>query len=338
MVQAIDPGPSDRLLGVLPLFHSFGYTVTIWVPLQVGASLIYHPDPRQSKEIGALCRDYRCTMFISTPTLLRFCYKRCGEEDFKTVRILVVGAEKLSPAFAAEFKEKFGIPVLEGYGCTELSPVASVNVPDWEEAEVRQIGNKPGTIGQPVPGVAAKVVDPDTLEPLPPNVEGMLMIYGANVMQGYLGKPELTREVIRDGWYITGDIAKLDEDGFITITDRLARFSKIAGEMVPHQKIEDELHKALETGERVFAVTSVPDERRGERLVVLHALLPGGVTLHEVWLRLSEAGLPNLWIPDERDFVEIPELPVLGTGKLDLKRIKDLARERLCRSGVASAT
>jgi acyl-[acyl-carrier-protein]-phospholipid O-acyltransferase/long-chain-fatty-acid--[acyl-carrier-protein] ligase len=337
MVQAIDPGPGDRLLGVLPLFHSFGYTVTIWVPLQVGASLIYHPDPRQSKEIGDLCREYRCTMFLSTPTLLRFCYKRCGEMDFKTVRFLVVGAEKLSPAFAAEFKEKFGNTVLEGYGCTELSPVASCNVPDWEEAEVRQIGNKPGTIGQPVPGVAAKVVDPDTLEAVPPDVEGMLMIYGPNVMKGYLGKPEMTREVVRDGWYITGDIAKVDQEGFVTITDRLARFSKVAGEMVPHQRIEDELHKGLTTNERVFAVTSVPDERRGERLIVLHTPL-SGVTLREVWERLNEAGLPNLWIPDERDFAEIQEMPVLGTGKLDLRRLKEVARERLSRKRVASGS
>src|SRR5262249_32922563 len=249
MVQAIDPGPADRLLGTLPFFHSMGYTVTIWVPLQVGASLIFHPDPRQSKEIGDLCREHRCTIFLTTPTLLRFCYRRCGENDFKTIRILVVGAEKMPPNFAVEFKEKFGVTVLEGYGCTELSPVGAANVPDWEEADVRQIGNKPGTIGQPIPGVAARVVNPDTLEPLPPGKEGMLLIYGANVMKGYLGKPEMTKEAILDGWYVTGDIAKLDEEGFITITDRLARFSKVAGEMVPHQKIEDELHKILETTE-----------------------------------------------------------------------------------------
>jgi acyl-[acyl-carrier-protein]-phospholipid O-acyltransferase/long-chain-fatty-acid--[acyl-carrier-protein] ligase len=335
MVQAIDPRPTDRLLGTLPFFHSMGYTVTIWVPLQVGASLIFHPDPRQSKEIGDLCRDYCCTIYLTTPTLLRFCYKRCGPEDFKSIRILVVGAEKMPPNVAVEFKEKFGVSVLEGYGCTELSPVAAVNVPDWEEADVRQIGNKPGTIGQPIPGVASRVVHPDSLEPLPPNQEGMLMFYGANVMKGYLGKPELTRGVFRDGWYITGDIGKVDDDGFVTITDRLARFSKIAGEMVPHQKIEDELQKLAETNERLFAVTSVADERRGERLVVLHTPL-AGTTLHEVYARLGESGLPNLWIPDERDFIEIQEMPILGTGKLDLKRIKELAAERLSRPKATS--
>jgi acyl-[acyl-carrier-protein]-phospholipid O-acyltransferase/long-chain-fatty-acid--[acyl-carrier-protein] ligase len=337
MIQAIDPRPTDRLLGVLPFFHSFGYTVTIWVALQVGTSLIYHADPRQSKEIGDLCRDHRCTMFLITPTLLRFCYKRCGENDFKSVRILFAGAEKLAPTFACEFKQKFGVTVLEGYGCTELSPVAVANVPDWEEADVRQIGNKPGTIGQPVPGVAARVVEPETFQPLGPNNEGMLLIYGPNVMKGYLGKPEMTREVIRDGWYVTGDIAKLDEEGFVTITDRLARFSKVAGEMVPHQRIEDELHKILGTNDRLCAVASVPDERRGERLVVLYTPL-NGIDLHQLYERLTESGLPSLWIPDERDFVEIPEMPVLGTGKLDLKRVKELARERKTRSRVAAGS
>jgi acyl-[acyl-carrier-protein]-phospholipid O-acyltransferase/long-chain-fatty-acid--[acyl-carrier-protein] ligase len=326
MIQAIDPRPSDRLLGILPFFHSFGYTVSLWVPLQVGASLLFHADPRQAKEIGDLCHKYQGTIFLTTPTLLRFCLKRCAPEDFKTLRILMVGAEKLSPTLAQEFQARFGVLPLEGYGCTELSPVAAANVPDWEEAGVRQIGNKPGTIGQPVPGVAAKIVDPDTLLPLLPNQEGMLMIYGGNVMAGYLGRPEATRQVIHDGWYITGDIARYDEDGFITITDRLARFSKIGGEMVPHQKIEDELHKILGTSERVCVVTSVPDERRGERLIVLHTAL-NGMNLHHLVEQLGEQGLPNLWLPSERDFKQIPEMPVLGSGKVDLRRVKELAQE-----------
>jgi acyl-[acyl-carrier-protein]-phospholipid O-acyltransferase/long-chain-fatty-acid--[acyl-carrier-protein] ligase len=326
MIQAIDPRPSDRLLGILPFFHCFGYTVTLWVPLQVGTSLIFYPDPRQAKEIGELCRKYRCTIYLSTPTLLRFSMKRCEPDDFKTLRILMVGAEKLPQSLAQEFLEKFGVQPLEGYGCTELSPTAAANVPDWEEGGVRQIGNKPGTIGQPVPGVAAKIADPDRLEPLPPNQEGMLMVYGANVMKGYLNRPEETRCVIRDGWYITGDIAKFDEDGFIAITDRLTRFSKIGGEMVPHQKIEDEIHEILKTNERVAAVTAVPDERRGERLIVLHTPL-NGTNVHHLWQQLNDRGLPNLWLPSERDFKQIPEMPLLGSGKVDLKRIKELAKE-----------
>ena len=327
MIQAIDPRPSDRIMGVLPHFHSFGYTVTLWVPLQVGTSVIYFPDPRQAKEIGELSRTYGCTIYLTTPTLLRFSLRRCETEDFKSVRILMVGAEKLPPALALEFKEKFGVLPLEGYGCTELSPCAAANVPDFEEGGVLQIGTKAGTVGRPVPGVAARLVDPETGQELTLNQEGMLLIYGANVMKGYLGRDDMTREVIHDGWYMTGDIAKIDEDGFITITDRLSRFSKIAGEMVPHQKIEDELHKIIETNDRVFVVVAMPDERKGERLLVLHTPL-NGIDRRQLWQKLGGRNLPNLWIPAEKDFIEVPEIPVLGTGKVDLKRSKLMAAEK----------
>lgn len=328
VIQAIDPRPSDRLLGILPFFHSFGLTVTFWLPLQVGASLLYHPDPRQAKEIGELCRRFACTIFLSTPTLLRFCLKRSEPEDFKTLRFMIVGAEKMPLRLAEEFRSRFGVQPLEGYGCTELSPVVSVNVPDYDLPDSKQIGNKPGTIGQPVPGVAVRIVDPDTFAPLSVGQEGMLLVYGANVMKGYLHRPEATRDVMRDGWYVTGDIAKYDEDGFLTITDRLARFSKIAGEMVPHQKIEDELHHLLGTADRAVVVTAVPDERRGERLCVLHLPFtdtdPG-----DLCRKMSERGIPALWMPDERDFLEIPELPILGTGKIDLRKARELAQQAL---------
>jgi acyl-[acyl-carrier-protein]-phospholipid O-acyltransferase/long-chain-fatty-acid--[acyl-carrier-protein] ligase len=324
VIQAIDPGPQDRLLGILPFFHSFGFTVTLWVPLQVGTCSFYHPDPRQAKEIGDLCRTYRGTILLATATFLRIFIKRSGADDFATLRILVCGAEKLPQKLAAEFKERFGVLPLEGYGCTELAPVAAANVPDWQDGSARLVGTKPGTIGQPIPGVAVRVVDPDTFRPLPTGQDGLLMAYGANVMKGYLGRAEQTAEVIRDGWYATGDIARLDEDGFITITDRLSRFSKIGGEMVPHRKIEDELHNIVGTGERVFVVTAVPDERRGERLVVLHTPM-NGVNRQQLCHQLGCKGLPNLWIPAERDFFQVPELPLLGTGKLDLKQVKEIA-------------
>ncbi|HEV8060738.1 MAG TPA: AMP-binding protein [Gemmataceae bacterium] len=336
MIQAIDPTPRDCLFGILPLFHSFGYTVTLWVPLQVGTSSLYYADPRQAKEIGELCRKHKATIFLSTPTLLRFCLKRCDKDDFRSLRLLMLGAEKLPPSLATEFKEKFGIVPLEGYGCTELSPAAVINVPDWEHNGVKQVGNKSGTIGQPMPGIAAKIVSPETGEALPPGKEGMLLILGGNVMKGYLNKPEATAQVIQDGWYVTGDIARYDDDGFITITDRLSRFSKIGGEMVPHQKIEDELHNLAGTSDRMFTVTGLPDERKGERLVVLHTKLSDGLTVAGLWKKLNDCGLPNLWVPAQRDFYEIPEMPVLGTGKIDLKKVKQLAVER-AKSPVAVA-
>jgi acyl-[acyl-carrier-protein]-phospholipid O-acyltransferase/long-chain-fatty-acid--[acyl-carrier-protein] ligase len=324
VIQAIDPGPKDRILGLLPFFHSFGFTVTLWVPLQVGASLVYYPDPRQAKEVGDLCRKYQCTIMLTTPTFLRFNLKRSDPGDFSTLRLLICGAEKMPVSLGQEFKEKFGVLPLEGYGCTELSPVAASNVPNWQSPSQKQIGTKAGTIGLPVPGVAARVVSADTFETLPQGQEGLLLFYGANVMKGYLGKDDLTRQVIHDGWYCTGDMAIFDEDGFITLTGRLSRFSKIGGEMVPHQKIEEELQSLLGTPERACVVTAVPDPRRGERIIVL--LTPLAQTnRHQLCEQLATKGLPNLWMPSERDFYEIPELPLLGTGKLDLRRVKEMA-------------
>jgi acyl-[acyl-carrier-protein]-phospholipid O-acyltransferase/long-chain-fatty-acid--[acyl-carrier-protein] ligase len=327
VIQAIDPRPSDRILGVLPFFHSFGYTVTLWVPLQIGMSMVYHPDPRQAKEIGELCRTLRCSIYLTTATFLRLCLRRCEPNDFKSLRILICGAEKLPQSLAQEFHEKFGVQPLEGYGCTELSPVAASNVPHWDRGGMRQMGNKSGTIGQPVPGVAARVVDPDTGQPLPHGKEGLLLMYGGNVMHGYLGRPDLTAAAVADGWYRTGDMAFVDQDGFITLTGRLARFAKIGGEMVPLEKIEESLHQIVNTSDRLFAVTSVPDDKKGERVVVLHTTL-NGVSLRQVCQDLPNRGLPNLGLPGERDFFEIAEMPVLGTGKLDLRRVKELALER----------
>jgi acyl-[acyl-carrier-protein]-phospholipid O-acyltransferase/long-chain-fatty-acid--[acyl-carrier-protein] ligase len=328
MTQAVDLRPSDRALGILPFFHSFGYTVTLWVPLQVGMSAVYHPDPRQGKEIGELCRKFRCTILLTTATFLRFCLRRCEPDDFNSLRILICGAEKLPQSLAEEFRAKFGVLPLEGYGCTELSPAAAANVPDREGRDGTQIGNKPGTIGQPLPGVAARIVHPETYQELPPGQEGLLLMYGANVMAGYLGKPELTQAVIRNGWYVTGDMARIDEDGFISLTGRLARFAKIGGEMVPLERIEEELNGILGHSERVCAVTAVPDEKKGERLVVLHTAL-NGKNVRQVCRELNDKGLPNLWLPGERDFYEVAELPLLGSGKLDLKRIKEMALARV---------
>jgi acyl-[acyl-carrier-protein]-phospholipid O-acyltransferase/long-chain-fatty-acid--[acyl-carrier-protein] ligase len=327
MIQAINLRSRDRLLGVLPFFHAFGYTVTLWAPLQLGASACFHVDPRQAKEIGELCKKYACTIFVTTPTFLRFCLRRCEPDDFKTLRILMCGAEKLSVSLAQEVKDRFGVMPLEGYGCTELSPAAVANVPDWEHDGIKQIGSKPGTIGQPIPGVAAKIVDAASFAELLPGQEGLLLIYGANVMQGYLGRAEQSKEVLHDGWYVTGDIAQFDDDGFITLTDRLSRFSKIGGEMVPHQKVEDQLHDILGTTDRHFVVTGVPDESKGERLVVIHLPL-NGTSTGDIVTRLRSRGLPNLWVPRERDFFAVPELPVLGSGKVDLKKIKALAVEK----------
>ena len=316
--------PGDRLLGVLPFFHSFGYTLILWLPVQIGASAVLYPDPRQAKEIGELSRTFRCTGLLSTATFLRFYLRRCGPDDFRAMRIIVCGAEKLPPALAKEFEEKFGILPMEGYGCTELSPTVAVDVPDVDVKGIKQIRNKIGTVGHPIPGVACRLVDPDTDKPLPPGSEGMLVVKGPNVMPGYLGKPEMTAKVIHDGWYTTGDMAKIDDDGFITITGRLSRFAKVGGEMVPLERVEEDMYAVVGTNDRILAVTSLPDEKRGERLVVLHTpafTMPP----REMGQKLVERGLPNLWVPGDRDYYKVDELPLLGTGKLDLRKVKELA-------------
>jgi acyl-[acyl-carrier-protein]-phospholipid O-acyltransferase/long-chain-fatty-acid--[acyl-carrier-protein] ligase len=327
-LQYVDFSPRDRVLGILPFFHSFGYTVTLWGALLAGATTVYHHDPRAAKEVGELCRTHRCTLMAATATFLRLYLRRCQPDDFKTMNLLVCGAEKLPPPLIEEFKAKFGVEPREGYGCTELSPVVGVNIPDVTVNGVTQVGTKVGTVGHPLPGVACKVVDPETAQPLAVGAEGLLWVTGPNVMKGYLGREDLTRQKVRSGWYDTGDMGRIDPDGFITLTGRLARFAKIAGEMVPLELIEEEMHKILGSSERVVAVVAVPDKKRGERLVVLYLPLPG-MSIQTLLKHLGERGLPNLWIPDERDCFPVPEFPVLGSGKLDLQRLKDLALERL---------
>jgi acyl-[acyl-carrier-protein]-phospholipid O-acyltransferase/long-chain-fatty-acid--[acyl-carrier-protein] ligase len=217
---------------------------------------------------------------------------------------------------------------VEGYGTTELSPVVSCNVPPRRTVAKGHVGCREGTVGKPIPGVSAKVVDLDTGEDLGVDKSGMLLIRGPNVMKGYLGQPEKTAEVMREDWYVTGDVAVLDGDGFIRITGRESRFSKIGGEMVPHIRIEEALTEILPPVEEVpmAVVAAVPDARKGERLIVLHTGLDKPP--EQICRELAAAGLPPLWIPSPDSFCHVDQIPVLGTGKLDLKGVKDLARKK----------
>jgi acyl-[acyl-carrier-protein]-phospholipid O-acyltransferase/long-chain-fatty-acid--[acyl-carrier-protein] ligase len=315
----------DRLLGVLPFFHSFGFTVTLWLPAVLGVGVVYHANPLDLTAISEMARKYRITFLLATPTFLQAYMRRCSPEDFGSLQYVLVGAEKLPERLAQAFEDQYGIRPLEGYGCTECAPVVAVNTRDFRAPGFRQVGAKRGKIGHPLPGVSVRVVDPDTLEPLPAGQPGMLLVRGPNVMQGYLGRPDKTAEVLHDGWYITGDIATLDEDGFLTITDRLSRFSKIGGEMVPHIKIEEKLHELAGVTDQSFVVTGVPDGKKGERLVVLHTLPEE--KLKECLEKLANADLPNLWVPRANQFFHVDSLPHLGTGKLDLRKVRDLAAQ-----------
>jgi acyl-[acyl-carrier-protein]-phospholipid O-acyltransferase/long-chain-fatty-acid--[acyl-carrier-protein] ligase len=313
----------DRVLGILPFFHSFGFTAALALPTALGVGVVYHPNPLDGKVIGQLVQDHGVTFLLATPTFLQFYLRSCEPEDFGSLRLVMAGAEKLPERLAMAFEEHFGIRPVEGYGCTECSPAVTVSTHDFRAAGFRQVGAKRGKIGHPLPGMSVRIVDPDTRQPLPVGQAGLLLVRGPNVMRGYLGQPEKTTEVLRDGWYVTGDIATLDEDGFVQITDRLSRFSKIGGEMVPHIKVEEKLHELAGVTEQTFAVTGVPDEKKGERLVVLHTLTDG--KLKECLEKFVQADLPNLWKPRAEQFFRVEKLPFLGTGKLDLRTVRQLA-------------
>jgi acyl-[acyl-carrier-protein]-phospholipid O-acyltransferase/long-chain-fatty-acid--[acyl-carrier-protein] ligase len=315
----------DNICSALPFFHSLGFTGTLWLPLVSGFSAAYHTNPLDGETIARVVREKSSTLLIATPTFLMAYLRRAKAEDFRSLRLVITGAEKLKTKLADSFQERFGIRPMEGYGATELSPVISLSLPDIEIDGVRQTGSREGSVGLPVPGVVVKIVDAESGVNLPEGEAGLILVKGPNVMAGYLGKAEKTAEVVRDGWYVTGDIGRLDDMGFLHITDRLSRFSKIAGEMVPHGAVEDALHAGLgQTG--VVAVTGVPDEKRGEKLVVVYAREAGDAEkLHRL---MSETDLPNLWKPGRDCYVAVDALPILGTGKLDLRGVKEAALAR----------
>jgi len=321
--QMFDFGPRDGILGVLPFFHSFGFTATLMTPALIGLRAVYHPNPLEAKPIGDLVRRYEATHLLATPTFLQLYLRSCDPADFGSLRVVMVGAEKLPERLARAFEEKFGVRPIEGYGCTECSPVVTANTREFRAAGFRQVGSRAGSIGRPLPGVSVRIVSPDTGQPLPLGQPGLLLVRGPNVMRGYLGQPEKTAQVLREGWYVTGDIAALDEDGSLQITDRLSRFSKIGGEMVPHGMVEEKLHEAAGVTEITFAVTGAPDPRKGERLIVLHTL-PAD-RLEDVLKRLPQLGLPNLWLPRANQFFHVDQLPRLASGKMDLRAIRELA-------------
>jgi acyl-[acyl-carrier-protein]-phospholipid O-acyltransferase/long-chain-fatty-acid--[acyl-carrier-protein] ligase len=328
--RAIHLNDEDTVLGVLPFFHSFGYSVTLWAVMTLGPKGVYHFNPLDARQVGKLAERYKATVLLGTPTFLRGYLRRVEPQQFQNLDVVVVGAEKMPPDLFDAFEQKFGVRPVEGYGTTELSPLVSVNIPPSRSAAKYQPDLIEGSVGRPLPGVAARIVSPDDeTSDLADGEDGMLLIAGPNVMRGYANQPELTQKALKDNWYSTGDIAHVDDQGFIHITGRKSRFSKIGGEMVPHIRVEEEIAKSFQEGddddEIRVCVTAVPCEKKGERLIVLHR--PSDTDPESVREKLRQAGLPNLFIPAADSFFEVDEIPLLGTGKLDLKRVKELAAE-----------
>ena len=324
----LDATHQDLILAALPFFHSFGCTVTLWYPLIEGVRIITYPNPLESAKCAELIERHGVTIMLAAPTFLRGYLRKAERPQLASVHLIITGAEKLPRSLADAFEERFGKPVYEGYGLTETSPVVSVNLPGPEPGppgEPVQPSSRPGSVGKMAPGMAAEIREPETGEKLSFQATGMLWLRGPNIFEGYLNDPERTAEVLQDGWLKTGDLGRFDDDGFLYIEGRLSRFSKIGGEMVPHETVEQKILAALgidKEGERTIAVASAPDEAKGEVLVVLSTIEIDQARLRE---QLQADGVPNLWIPKIVRRVEA--IPVLATGKLDLRRCNEAAKE-----------
>ncbi|MCP4849923.1 MAG: AMP-binding protein [Verrucomicrobiaceae bacterium] len=319
----------DKILGCLPLFHSFGSTVTLWYPMLEGIDLVTFPSPLEPPKLAKLIHQHGVTMLLATPTFLRGYMRRVEPEQLASIKYVITGAEKLPRKLAEAFENKFGKKVMEGYGLTETSPVANANIPNPEQATQWPLihSERAGSVGQLLPGIAVRITNPDDDSPLPVDQSGMIWLRGANIFTGYLDLPEKTAEMLYDGWLRTGDIGRLDDEGFLYIEGRLSRFSKIGGEMVPHETVEAHINKALgldSAAEKKITIIGLPDEAKGEVLILLTALEMDDAALGELRQKLLAAGIPALWIPKKT--VSVEEIPALASGKLDIKRCEQLAR------------
>ena len=316
----------ETLLACLPIFHSFGFTVTMWYPLVTGLRVVTVPSPLETQRIASAVREEQATVVFGTPTFFRGYLRRIKREDFQSVKYVVAGAEKTPEGLTEDWEKRFDNLYLEGYGLTETSPAVSCNLPTGflnERTGRREPARREGSVGRLFPGIAARIVNPETGREQPLTETGMLHLKGVNVFPGYLAAPETADEAFEDGWFVTGDLARIDEDGFLFIEGRLSRFSKIGGEMAPHGAIEEQIARlfGLEESERpLVAVAGVADEKKGESLVLLSA---SDLTIDDLRQRFRESGLPNLWMP--RRVVRVEEVPCLASGKLDLRKLRELA-------------
>ncbi|MGB8169390.1 MAG: AMP-binding protein [Chthoniobacteraceae bacterium] len=321
----LDFGRDDAVLACLPFFHSFGCTVTLWFPLVEGIRSVTNPNALDAAKNAELIERYKVSLLCTTPTFLRSYLRKVEPAKLAALKLLVTGAEKLPMELADAFKERFSIEILQGYGLTETSPVAAVNLPEPKPSrpgDTVQPSSRRGSVGKLAPGMAAQIRDPETDTMLSLHDTGMLWLRGPNIFEGYLNDPKRTDDVLVDRWFKTGDLGRFDEDGFLFIEGRMSRFSKIGGEMVPHEVVESKIAEVLDLpkDERVIAIASIPDEAKGEALVLLAAR---DIDATELRKKLAAAELPNLWIP--RIVRRVEAIPILASGKLDLARCKELA-------------
>ena len=325
--------PGGGILGSLPLFHSLGCTATLWFPVIEGVKLVTYPSPLETKRLAELIHAHQILLLLATPTFLRGYMRRIDPELLSSLRLVVTGAEKLPSNLALSFEKKFGILPFEGYGLTETSPATNVNLPDApapNDGTPVLPNNKLGSVGPFLPGVAVRITDPSTDEPSAIDQSGIIWLKGANIFPGYLNREDLTAEVIEDDWFKTGDVGRIDENGFLYIEGRISRFSKIAGEMVPHEALEGHLNKILGLDgeeERKIAVIGLPDEQKGEVIALLSAVVSNTPEqdVTDMRYKLMDLGIPSLWCP--KFIIPVNEIPMLASGKLDIKGCERLARQ-----------
>ncbi len=312
----------DILLANLPIFHSFGLLFEVWYMAIEGQRTVSLASPLDIKSNVRAVKETGATAIIGSPTFFRAYIKHANAEDMATIRKAVAGAEKTPNGFHELWNSKFGDTYREGYGLTEATPVVGVNLPERDFGWY-STGARKGSIGKLFPGMSAKILDASTLKPLPFGMRGLLALKGANIFAGYLDNPEATNAALVDGWLVTGDLSRLDSDGFLYIDGRLSRFSKIGGEMVPHATVEAALNVQLGyAGSDVpsLAISSRLDEGKGEAIVLVAAV---DITLAEAKEALRRAGISNLWMP--KHLVRTDKIPLLPSGKLDLKKLAKLA-------------
>jgi acyl-[acyl-carrier-protein]-phospholipid O-acyltransferase/long-chain-fatty-acid--[acyl-carrier-protein] ligase len=320
----------ETLLACLPIFHSMGFTATLWYPLLRGCRIVTIPSPLDTRKMAEVIAAQGVTVLVGAPTFLRPLLKKAERHEMRGLHFAVSGAERMPVELHHAFKERFGVELLQGYGLTETTPVTNINLPEplkkLRGAEAHR-GHRLGSVGRLLPGMTARIVDPDTGADLPLSATGMLWLRGPNVFGGYLKDEQKTRAALKDGWFITGDLGRFDEEGFLYIEGRLSRFSKIGGEMVPHGTIEQKIIETYQIdqneGPRI-AVVGMPDSSKGEALVLLTSLAINGDELRE---KLFTAGLPNLWIP--KTIRRVEQIPLLGSGKTDFKGCRELAMETM---------
>lgn len=335
VVDLLDFRKDDVLLANLPLFHAFGLTATLFLPLLHRVPVLCHPDPTDAPTIAEAIAEHRVTVMFGTSTFFRLYIRNSKIQagQLASLRLLVAGAEKLQDEVRQGFMDKFGKMIHEGYGATETAPVATVNLP---EELARHIGRPPptsriGSVGQPIPATRLRIVDPESLAELPTGEAGLILISGPQVMKGYLDSEERNREVLHESdgrrWYATGDKGYLDKDGFLFILDRYSRFAKISGEMISLGAVETAIHTALAEDPDLdpealdILAVNLPDERKGEKIILLGNQ---PLALETLRSRLRAAGY-SLGLPVACFQIEC--IPVLGSGKRDFAGARQLAEE-----------